>query len=116
MACSILIQFGPEARAAIPALLATASEKRGDSVDAVPFVQDPDQLAIQALGRIAPNTKSAGGVIAALNDLLRAEVSQTWNAAVDALEGFGPALRRPSPSWSAGSAEHHGRQSLPRRE
>jgi HEAT repeat protein len=102
VACSILIQFGPEARAAIPALLATASEKRGDSVDTVPILQEPDHLAIQALGRIAPNSESAGEVIAALNDLLQAEVPQTWNAAVDALERFGPAAASAIPELVRG--------------
>jgi HEAT repeat protein len=102
VACSVLIQFGPEARAAIPALLATASEKRSDPVDAVPFFQDPERLAIQALGRIAPNTESAGEVITALTDLLRAEVPRKWNAAVDALEGFGPAAASAIPELIRG--------------
>ena len=73
VACSVLIRFGPEAREAIPALLATAREKRSDSVDAAPLSQAPNLLAIQALGRIAPKTESAGEVITALNEILRAE-------------------------------------------
>jgi HEAT repeat protein len=101
-ACTVLIQFGPEARGAIPALLATAGEKRSDSVDAVPFLQDQDYLAIQALGRIAPNTELAGEVITALTELLRAEVPYKWNAAVDALEGFGPAAASAIPELIRG--------------
>jgi HEAT repeat protein len=88
-ACSTLMQFGPEARAAIPALLATAREKRDGSVTATPSSPDLRHLAIEALGRIAPQTESAGEVITALIEILRAEDPSTWSTAVYALERFG---------------------------
>jgi HEAT repeat protein len=91
VACSMLEKLGPEARAAIPALIATAREKRVDSAKSDLSNWVPDRLAIQALGRIAPKTESAGQALAALTELVRAEPRDKWRAAVDALGEFGPA-------------------------
>jgi len=91
VACSTLIQFGSDARAAIPALIAIAREKRADPSIAEEWRWVPARLAIQALGRIAPGTELHGEAVSALIEVLRAEDASNRNSAIDALEPFGPA-------------------------
>jgi HEAT repeat protein len=90
--CSLLMQFGSDARAAVPELIATARHKQERPAQGAPSDPDPpnvNNLAIQALGRIAPQTESATEAIIALRDILRVEDRSTWNTAVYALEQFG---------------------------
>jgi HEAT repeat protein len=105
VACPILMQFGPRARAAIPALIRAAQEKPDGSINAAPVFPDLAHLAIEALGRIAPGTDSASEVIAALNKILRAEDRSNWNSAVYALAGFGPAAASAVPELVRGLRE-----------
>jgi HEAT repeat protein len=91
VACSVLMHLGAEARAAVPALIAVAREKRGDLPNSDHAAEDLGNLAIQALGRIAPGTDSAGEAVAALTEILRAQDASQWGSAVDALESFGQA-------------------------
>ena len=90
VACSMLEKLGPDARAAIPSLIATARERH--SVSARPELANssPDIRAIEALRRIAPKSEAASQVVAALTELILAKETDKWRAAVDALVGFGP--------------------------
>jgi HEAT repeat protein len=92
--CSLLMQFGSDARAAVPELIAAARQKPGrpaESAPSDPELRDVNNLAIEALGRIAPQTESAALAITALRDILRVEDPSTWNTAVYAVEQFGRA-------------------------
>jgi HEAT repeat protein len=91
VACFVLMQLGAEARAAVPVLLAVAREKSGDLPNSDPAAKDLGDLAIQALGKIAPRTDSAGEAVAALTEILRAHDASQWGEAVYALESFGQA-------------------------
>jgi len=90
-AVSLLVELGREAQGAIPALIATALEKRDASIVTDPFTPDLSTLAIHALGRIAPGTDSADQAMTALIEILKAEEPTTYSAALYALEQFRPA-------------------------
>jgi len=91
VASSALMQLGPDARAAIPALIAVAREKPGDPANPEHGLWGPDRRAIEALGRIAPATEREGEAVAALVEVLRAPDASKWNSAIYALEPFGAA-------------------------
>jgi HEAT repeat protein len=89
--CSLLMHFGPEARAAIPALIVLVRQQRGALASQDPWPWDPDRLAIQALSRIAGGTGSDRETVAVLTDIVRAEDPSRWAAAVEGLSELGPA-------------------------
>jgi HEAT repeat protein len=91
MACRVLMTFGPEARAAVPALIAMAREEWSDSTVVERQALALDRSAIQALSKIARETESAGQVIAALAELIQKTSPNRSAAAVTALGEFGPA-------------------------
>ncbi len=97
MACSMLGKLGPEARAAIPALVAMAREERGEALRPDRSNWSADTLAIEALGRIAPKTDSAGQVVAVLSGLVRTAPPDKKSVAIIALDGFGPAAESAVP-------------------
>ena len=94
----------PRAAVAIPALLALLREP----IDLVRvnrlaidwnYVQgDPAQRAAEVLGKIAPGTKSAGEVIAALADVVRSDHPSRRGSAAYALGEFGPAAEPAIPA------------------
>ncbi len=87
----MLQKLGPSARAAIPALIATAREPRVAAATGTDLSSwFPDLVAIEALGQIAPRTESGGQVVAILTEIVRADAPDQWRAAVAALEAFGP--------------------------
>jgi HEAT repeat protein len=90
-AASILMSFGPEARAAIPLLIAMARETWSDSTEMDRQRFNLDCLAIQTLTKIAVKTDSAGQVVAALIELVQEKSPTRCHAAVVALGEFGPA-------------------------
>ena len=53
MACRVLMTFGSEARAAVPALIAIAREEWSDSTVVDRQILALDRLAIQAMSKIA---------------------------------------------------------------
>ena len=90
MACRVLMTFGSEARAAVPALIAMAREEWSDSAAVDRRILALDRSAIQALSRIALKTESAGRVIAVLTELIQETSPNRSAAAVAALGEFGP--------------------------
>jgi HEAT repeat protein len=97
-ACRVLMSFGPEARAAIPALIAMANETWSDSTDVEHRRLNLDCLAIQALTKIALKTDSAGQIIAALTELVQEKSPNRCARAVHALGEFGPAAESAVPT------------------
>jgi HEAT repeat protein len=97
VACSLLWKLGPEARAAIPALLAIARETPSRAAGPDPPFGYPYIPAIVALGRIAPDTESARQVVPVLTGLVGAEPPDRASKAVEALGGFGPAAESAVP-------------------
>ena len=98
MACRLLMTFGAEARAAIPALIAMAREEWSDSTVVDRQVLALDRSAIQALPNIALETESAGQVIAVLTELIQETSPNRAAAAVAALGEFGPAAESAIPT------------------
>jgi hypothetical protein len=56
--CSLLMHFGPEARAAIPALIVLARQHPGALASPDPWPWDPNRLTIQALKIIVPRIRA----------------------------------------------------------
>ena len=98
MACRVLMTFGSEARAAIPALIAMAREEWSDSTVMDRQVLALDRSAIEALPKIALKTDSAGQVIAVLTELIQEKSPNRSAAAVAALGEFGPAAESAIPA------------------
>ncbi len=98
MACRVLMTFGSEARAAIPALIAMAREEWSDSAALDRRILALDRSAIQALPKVALETESAGQVIAALAELIQETSPNRSAAAVAALGEFGPAAESAVPA------------------
>jgi HEAT repeat protein len=92
------MSFGPEARAAIPALIAMANEDWMDSADMDRRILSLDLVAIQALSKIAVNTESSGQVVATLTELVQEKSPNRCAAAVEALGEFGPAAQSSIPA------------------
>ncbi len=97
-ACRILMSFGPEARTAIPALIAMAREEWSDSPELDRQTLALDRSAIQALVKITLKTESAGQVIAVLTELVREKSPKRCAAVVEALVEFGPAAESAVPT------------------
>jgi HEAT repeat protein len=91
VACSLLWKLGPEARAAIPALIVIARETPSRAAGSKPPFGSPYIPAIVALAQIAPDTESARQVVLVLTELVRVEPPDRASQAVEALGGFGPA-------------------------
>lgn len=99
-AAALLTRFGPEAEAAIPALLVVLAEpvdlkKLQEKIAAVYW--DPSAVAARAVGMIAPGSSRSREAITALNEVLASSVS--WHRrreAVEALAMFGKELGDPS--------------------
>jgi HEAT repeat protein len=98
MACRVLMTFGPEAREAIPALIAMAREEWSDSAVVDRQILALDRSAIQALPKIALETESAGQVIAVLSELIKETSPNRSAAAVAALGEIGPAAESAVPA------------------
>jgi HEAT repeat protein len=99
-------RLDPDVRLAAPALIAMMNEPiESDQrvVDRSVFVafSGPAHSAIQALGRIAPRTGSAGEAIAALGEVLRSGHPQRKGSAAQALGGFGTAAAPAVPALIA---------------
>ncbi len=89
IACLMLAKLGPAARAAVPALIATAREPRIGPRQPGAWTESPAILAISALGRIAPTTESSGLALAALAELMRCQDAEKSRSAIFALSEFG---------------------------
>ena len=98
MACRVLMTFGSEAHAAVPALIAMAREEWSDSTVVERQVLALDRSAIQALSKIAINTESAGQVVAVLTELIHETSPNRSAAAVAALGELGPAAESAVPA------------------
>jgi HEAT repeat protein len=98
MACRVLSANGPEARAAVPALIAMAREEWSDSAAADRRDLALDRSAIAALAKIAPGTESASRVVAALTGLIQQESPSRCETAVAALGEFGSAAESAVPA------------------
>ena len=98
MACRVLMTFGSEAHAAVPALIAVAREEWSDSTVVDRKVLALDRSAIEALSKIALETESAGQIIAVLTELIQETSPNRSAAAVAALGGFGPAAESAVPA------------------
>jgi HEAT repeat protein len=98
LACRVLMTFGSEARAAVPALIAMAREEWSDSTVVDRQILDLDRSAIEALSKIALETESAGQVIAVLTELIQEKSPKRSAAAVAALGEFGPAAESAVPA------------------
>ena len=114
-AIDALGEFGPTAEPAVPALLEAFGDSRvitSLSANGARHSSNGARIA-QVLGRIAPATRSAGAVIAALDDALeiRSErpedqfaIHEMHLAAIEALPAFGAAAARALPrlrAWQA---------------
>ncbi len=91
---SLLQSLGPDARAAIPALIRMLRES-----DTISYGYDIGSVAAMALGEFAPHTPSADDAVAALAAALRSESKRL--AAINALSAFGPAARGAMPQLRA---------------
>jgi HEAT repeat protein len=94
--------LGPDARPAIPDLIKALSypidsTKVGPGKEH-PMAWDPGCEAAQALSKIAPGTPSAGEVIQALTEVVRAGHPYRRVAAANALDQFGPAAVAAAPA------------------
>ncbi len=98
MACRVLMTFGSEARAAVPALIAIAREQWSDSTVVDRQILALDRSAIQAMSKIALKTESAGQVIAVLTELIQETSPNCSEAAVAALGELGPAAESAVPA------------------
>jgi HEAT repeat protein len=97
VACSLLGKLGPEARAAIPALIAIVRETPSRAAGPDPPFGYPYIPAIAALAQIAPDTESARQVVPVLTGLVGAEPPDRASKAVEALGKFGPAAESAVP-------------------
>ena len=93
---ALIARLGPEARGAIPGLIATLKDPGDfDRVSYVgrafiPTFVGPAQEAAQVLGAIAPGTPSESEAISGLAEVVRGGPPQRRNAAAEALGEFGP--------------------------
>ncbi len=86
-AVSLLVVLGPDAEAAIPALIRTLTDSI-DSDAAEPSGEDPARTAAWALGEVAPSTDRADEAIAALTSVLPRAGPARRNAVAYALGQF----------------------------
>jgi HEAT repeat protein len=89
-----LTDFGPVAEPALPDLVKFARKRMTTHGTAGPS-------AIEALGLIAPGTKSADDVVTVLLEALRSEITDVRRAAIEALPHFGNAAARAIPAFRA---------------
>jgi HEAT repeat protein len=93
-AAAALGEIGPEAEAAVPALVAMLSEPIDPEMDATrddPPYWDLGGEAARALGGVAPGTPAAAQVIAALTEVIRRPgLARRRATAAEALARFGP--------------------------
>jgi HEAT repeat protein len=85
-AAYLLGRLGPDAEGTVPALIAILNEDDHGS-------ETPNDLTVkvvEALGRIAAGTDSAGEAVAALAGVVRSDDPAQRQAALDALAGLGP--------------------------
>ncbi len=94
-AVSALGEFGPAAEPAVPALVQILRGAVGKKDDADAF---EGQSAARVLAKIAPGTKSASEVIAALTEVVRSDHPVRWGWAAEALGEFGPAAEPAVPA------------------
>ena len=93
-AAQALGQFGPTARPAIPDLIKFAREMNNEHGSA-------GERAVNALGRITPNTPSVEEVVTVLTEALQAESPNTRRVAIEVLPRFGPKAARAIPQLRA---------------
>ena len=103
---TLLGRLKPDARPVVPALIAIVKEPiESDQrvVDRTVYATfaGPAHAAMQALGRIAPGTGSAGEAIAALAEVVRSGHPQRRASAANALGEFGPAAAPAVPALIA---------------
>ena len=93
-AAQVLGDFGPVAEPALPELVKFARKTMTTHGTAGP-------RAIEALGRIAPGTKSADDVVTVLLEALHSENMAARRAAIEVLPKFGNAAARAIPALRA---------------
>jgi HEAT repeat protein len=103
---TLLGRLAPDARLATPALIAVIkepieSDQRVVDRTAYATFSGPAYAAIQALGRLAPRTESAGAAIAVLAEVVRSGHPQRRASAAQALGEFGPAAAPAVPALIA---------------
>ncbi len=103
---SMLSRLAPDARPAIPGLIAilnepTESDRRVPDRSPYPTFTGPAHSAAQALSQIARGTESAGPVMAALVEVVKSGHRQRRGSAATALGDFGPAAVAAIPALTA---------------
>jgi hypothetical protein len=96
LAVRALIKLGPAAHSAVPALIDTMRDGQTRTEAYV-----GRQYVPEALGRIAPGTRSAAAAVLALTEALDADESDLRLGALQALSRFGPAAKSAIPRLEA---------------